>query len=50
MNNLTVRTLSGIGFVLIMLAGLLVDKFLFAVLVLFIMTVMMMEFYRMTRS
>ncbi len=40
--------MSGIGFVLIMLAGLLVDKFLFAVLVLFIMTVMMMEFYRMT--
>jgi len=48
MNNLTVRTISGIGFVLVMLAGLLVDKFLFAALVLFIMTVMMMEFYSMT--
>ena len=48
MNNLTVRTLSGIGFVIVMLAGLLVDKFLFAALVLFIMTVMMLEFYRMT--
>ena len=48
MNNFTVRTVSGIGFVLIMLAGLLVDKFLFAALVLFIMTVMMKEFYRMT--
>ena len=48
MSNLLVRTLSGIGFVLIMLAGLLVDKFLFAALVLFIMTLMMLEFYRMT--
>ena len=48
MNNLEVRTLSGIGFVIVMLAGLLVDKFLFAALVLFIMTVMMLEFYRMT--
>ena len=48
MNNLAVRTISGIGFVIVMLAGLLVDKFLFAALVLFIMTVMMMEFYSMT--
>jgi len=48
MSNLLVRTLSGIGFVLVMLVGLLVDKFLFAALVLFIMTVMMLEFYRMT--
>jgi phosphatidate cytidylyltransferase len=48
MNNLLVRTLSGIGFVIVMLVGLLVDKFLFAALVLFIMTVMMLEFYRMT--
>ena len=48
MNEFTVRTLSGIGFVLIMLAGLLVDKFLFAALVLFIMAAMMTEFYRMT--
>ena len=48
MNNFAVRTLSGIGFVLVMLAGLLLDKFLFAALVLFIMTVMMMEFYSMT--
>ena len=48
MNNLAVRTLSGAGFVIVMLAGLLIDKFLFAALVLFIMTVMMLEFYRMT--
>jgi phosphatidate cytidylyltransferase len=48
MSNLAVRTLSGIGFVLIVLAGLLVDKFLFAALVLFVMTVSMHEFYKMT--
>jgi len=48
MNNLLLRTLSGIGFVLVMMAGLLVDKFLFAALVLFILAVMMTEFYRMT--
>lgn len=48
MNNLLLRTLSGAGFVVVMLVGLLVDKFLFAALVLFIMTVMMLEFYRMT--
>ena len=48
MNNLLLRTLSGIGFVLIMMAGLLIDKFLFAALVLFVMAVMMAEFYRMT--
>lgn len=48
MNNLVVRTLSGIGFVIIMLVGLLVDKFLFAALVLFVMAVSMHEFYRMT--
>ena len=48
MNNLGVRTISAIGFVLVMLAGLLIDRLLFAALVLFIMTVMMLEFYRMT--
>lgn len=48
MSNFTVRTISGIGFVLVMLAGLLIDKYLFAALVLFIMAVMMTEFYRMT--
>ena len=48
MSNLVVRTLSGIGFVLIVLAGLLVDKFLFAAMVLFVMVVSMHEFYKMT--
>lgn len=48
MNNLTVRTISGVGFVIIMLACLLFNKFLFAALVMFIMSTMMMEFYNMT--
>ena len=46
--NLIVRTLSGAGFVAVMLAGLLLDKFLFAALMLFIMVTMMHEFYKMT--
>ena len=48
MNNTVKRTISGIGFIIAMLVGLLVDKFLFAVLFLFIMIAMMVEFYRMT--
>lgn len=46
--NLIVRTLSGAGFVAVMLAGLLLDKFLFAALMLFIMVTMMHEFFKMT--
>lgn len=48
MNNLMIRTLSGIGFGIIMLAGLLVNKFIFAGLVVLVMCLMMVEFYRMT--
>jgi len=48
MNNTVKRTISGISFIAAMLVGLLVNKFLFAVLFLFIMVVMMKEFYRMT--
>ena len=48
MNNLALRTVSGIGFGAVMLACLLLDKFLFLVLIMFMMTVMMAEFYRMT--
>ena len=48
MNNFTTRTISGIVFVLVMLAGLLLDRFVFAAIFLFIMTVMMEEFFRMT--
>jgi len=48
MNNTVKRTISGVGFIAAMLLGLLVNKFLFAILFLFIMITMMMEFYRMT--
>ena len=48
MNNTVLRTISGAGFIAVMLAGLLIDKFLFAALVMFIMAVMMHEFYTMT--
>lgn len=48
MNKLVVRTISGVVFAAVMLACLLLDKFLFAALILFIMSAMMAEFYRMT--
>lgn len=48
MNNTVLRTISGTGFIILMLAGLLINKFLFAGLVLFIMVVMMHEFYTIT--
>lgn len=50
MNNTVLRTISGAGFIIVMLAGLLIDKFLFAALVMFIMAVMMNEFYTMTMN
>lgn len=46
--NLITRTLSGAGFVAVMLAGLLLDKYLFAAVMLFVMVVMMHEFFKMT--
>lgn len=48
MNNLTMRTISGVGFVIVMLACLLFCKYLFAALILFMMSAMMAEFFRMT--
>ena len=48
MNNFALRTLSGIAFLLIMLAGLLVNKFLFAGLVVLVLSLMLAEFYKMT--
>lgn len=48
MNNLTLRTVTGTGFVIVMLACLLLSKFLFAGLFLFVISTMMAEFYRMT--
>ena len=48
MNNVTVRAISGVGFVLVMLACLLFNKFLFAGMAIFITSVMLLEFYRIT--
>ena len=48
MNNTIKRSISGVAFVAIMLAGLIVNKFLFAALIMFIMGVMMHEFYTIT--
>ena len=50
MNNNILRTISGTGFIIVMLAGLLINKFLFAALVMFIMAVMMHEFYTITMN
>ena len=47
MNNLALRTVSGTVFVAIMLCGLLVNQYIFAALIIFMMVGMMLEFYRM---
>ncbi len=48
MNNFAKRTLSGIGFVAIMLAALLTNKFVFGIVMLLSLVVMMREFLHMT--
>lgn len=48
MKNTAVRTISGIGFLAIMIAGLLWCRFSYGVLMLWIMIMMMREFFRMT--
>ncbi len=48
MNNVTLRAISGVGFVLVMLACLLFNKFLFAGMVIFVTSVMLLEFYKIT--
>ena len=48
MKNLIVRTLSGIGFLAVMIGALLWCRFSFAALMLWIMGMMMFEFFRMT--
>lgn len=48
MKNVTVRTISGIGFVVVMLACLLWSQWLFGALVIFMMVGMMSEFYTIT--
>ncbi len=48
MNNVTVRSISGVVFILAMLACLMFNKFLFAGMIIFIMSVMLLEFYHIT--
>jgi CDP-diglyceride synthetase len=48
MNNFVKRTLSGIGFVAIMLAALLTNQFVFGFVMLLSLVVMMKEFLHMT--
>ena len=48
MNNLLKRTISGVGFGVIMLAALLLNKFVFGAVMLFALVVMMKEFLQMT--
>lgn len=48
MNNVTVRSISGAVFIVVMVACLLFNKFLFAGLMVFIMSVMLLEFYHIT--
>lgn len=50
MTNLIKRTLSGAGFLAVMLAGLLIDKFLFLAVMLLMLIAMMNEFMRMTMN
>ena len=48
MSNLALRTVSGAAFVAVMLCGLLINPYLFAVLIIFMMIGMMLEFYRLS--
>lgn len=48
MNNTVTRTISGIGFLAVVLGGLLVNQYLYAALFLLMMGTMLYEFYRMT--
>lgn len=48
MNNVVVRGISGLVFIIVMVTCLLWNKFLFAGMIIFIMSVMLMEFYNIT--
>ena len=48
MNNTVTRTISGVCFLAIVISGLLLNKYLYAVLLVFMMVTMLYEFYRMT--
>ena len=48
MKNFIIRTISGIGFVAIMLAAFLTDKYIFGIVMLLSLIIMMREFLKMT--
>ncbi len=48
MKNLVLRTLTGVGFVAVVVICLLLNRYFFGVLMVGLMTAMMIEFYRMT--
>lgn len=48
MNNLATRTITGVVFCIVMIAGLYLSQYSYAALMLFILVTMMLEFYRMT--
>lgn len=48
MNNILRRTISGIGFGIVMLSALLINKFIFGAVMIFALVVMMKEFLKMT--
>ena len=48
MNQTVTRTISGVLFLAIMVCGLLFNQYVFAALIIFIMVVMMLEFYALT--
>jgi len=48
MNNTVTRSISGVCFLAIVIGGLLIDKYLYAALLTFMMVTMLYEFYRMT--
>ena len=50
MNNVIVRSISGVVFILAMLACLMFNKFLFAGMIIFVMSVMLLEFYHITMN
>ena len=50
MNNTILRTISGTGFIAVMLAGLLINKILFAALVMFQMATKMHEYCTITMN
>lgn len=48
MNNVTVRSISGVAFIIVMVTCLVFNKYLFAGLMVTIMSIMLLEFYHIT--